>query len=553
VTSKEAQRAFLLPLSARSEQALLDSALAYKTFLAKEEISQSYSWQDICYTASVRRSHHEYRLAFVGRTIQEGSAVLQDFIQQYQHHTQREMGDGHLKQVHRLVFLFAHRAIHWPLEDDDALMREPAFREVVDTCDLLLRSYDGRSLREDLRRQMALTRNKKEPLDPVIFFTLQVALAALWQSWGIVPDAVCGEGLGELAAACSAGIIDLESALKIILFNEKYAHEQREWKFALQGIQIQPATLPFYSTQRGCTACGQRPMFDYWQVQLRQPELSVSMVDQILSHGHDLFIEMGTPSILSGAIFARIQHWGLKGRILPSLLLEREGMPVMLEALRTLYKAGYAVDWSALYHEGELPHVVSLPTYCWQRERLWLDWLDVEEISTPPESRYLQPREDTHQQLERDQGLKFQAEFLHQLQAAPVERQKEMLLAHVREQIVSVLGLDPTQPLKAQQRLFAVGVDSLLATQLRHRLQMSLGAPLPATLIFYYPTIESLADYLSREVLHLKGAMEPSSERQEGLYRLDVEAASRSEVQELSEADAETLLLERLDTIERSL
>jgi pyochelin synthetase len=64
---------------------------------------------------------------------------------------------------------------------------------------------------------------------------------------------------------------------------------------------------------------------------------------------------------------------------------------VSLETLKTLYTSGHEVDWSKLYRE-EQCHCVSLPPYCWQRERLWPDWLDVEEISTPPEDRSVCPR-----------------------------------------------------------------------------------------------------------------------------------------------------------------
>src|SRR5262249_29058143 len=57
-----------------------------------------------------------------------------------------------------------------------------------------------------------------------------------------------------------------------------------------------------------------------------------------------------------------------------------------LEALKALYMEGAEIDWSELF-QGEECHCVSLPTYAWQRERLWPDWLDVQEISTPPEER----------------------------------------------------------------------------------------------------------------------------------------------------------------------
>src|SRR5690606_37878851 len=47
-------------------------------------------------------------------------------------------------------------------------------------------------------------------------FAVQVALAALWRSWGVAPDVVVGHSMGEVAAAHTAGALDLESAVQVI-------------------------------------------------------------------------------------------------------------------------------------------------------------------------------------------------------------------------------------------------------------------------------------------------------------------------------------------------
>ena len=47
-------------------------------------------------------------------------------------------------------------------------------------------------------------------------FALEYALAELWKSWGIVPAAVLGHGVGQYAAACTAGVFSLEDGLKLV-------------------------------------------------------------------------------------------------------------------------------------------------------------------------------------------------------------------------------------------------------------------------------------------------------------------------------------------------
>jgi myxalamid-type polyketide synthase MxaD len=127
-------------------------------------------------------------------------------------HSGRRLGD----QRRKLVFVFSGQGSQWVGMGRELLEQEPAFREAMERCDRAIRKYTGWSVLEELAADEAHSRvDEVDVVQPAIF-AVQVSLANLWLSWGIEPDAVVGQSLGEVAAAYVAGALTLEDAARVM-------------------------------------------------------------------------------------------------------------------------------------------------------------------------------------------------------------------------------------------------------------------------------------------------------------------------------------------------
>jgi acyl carrier protein len=80
--------------------------------------------------------------------------------------------------------------------------------------------------------------------------------------------------------------------------------------------------------------------------------------------------------------------------------------------------------------------------------------------------------------------------------ASPPAQRRRLVLGHVAGRARHVLGQDDTFVVDERLPLKEVGLDSLMAVELRNALTRSLGTSLPATLLFDHPSLDALATYL---------------------------------------------------------
>lgn len=130
---------------------------------------------------------------------------------------------------------------------------------------------------------------------------------------------------------------------------------------------------------------------------------------------------------------------------------------------------------------------------------------------------------------------------LEEIVGASPARARSLLLSAVEREATKVLGLDPAIGIDPRQPLNELGLDSLMAVELRTAVGNLIGKPQPATLLFNYPSIGELVDYLAAAVN--AGAASPSE------AMADVEAAAdvdTGELDGLSEDELATLLASKL-------
>jgi phthiocerol/phenolphthiocerol synthesis type-I polyketide synthase C len=205
--------AYVLPLSARSRDALRDVAQR-ATDVLRRMGDANESVRDMCYTAAVRRSHLEHRLALTARTRREFIEQLERYLAD---DAQPSVASGRASGSRRqVVFVFPGQGSQWVGMGRQLLPQEPVFREALEACDRELRAYVGRSLVEQLTLPEESSRLDEIDVVQPALFGVQVALAALWRSWGIEPSAVVGHSMGEVAAAHVAGALTLADAARII-------------------------------------------------------------------------------------------------------------------------------------------------------------------------------------------------------------------------------------------------------------------------------------------------------------------------------------------------
>jgi acyl transferase domain-containing protein/acyl carrier protein len=425
-----------------------------------------------------------------------------------------------------VIFAFSGIGAQWKTMGSELFEKESVFRRKILACDRLLEAYAGWSIAEEINRDKESSRVEESlPAHPCNF-ALQMALAALLQSRGTAPAAVIGHSSGEVAAACTAGILSLEDAVKLvhhhcllmekvigkglmlhvslpveelrpvlndfagavtaasvnspkatvlsgdeeplqelleyykkrnifsrilridIPFHSPYIDPHLDaFHEGIEDIAVNPAAIPVYSTLHGKLAVAGDYDARYWTRHIRETVQFAPAANAMIADGYRRVLEVGAHAVISTAIEECFQAKGIEN-----------------------YRIAGAMK------RGE-----------------------------PEEEQLLQSLE-----IIRGGGEKKSRDtpFRKQLASMPAEKQYEALvrLVHTALRAVSKETISPPDDPRAG--FFEIGLNSMMALELKLEVEKQLGLNLSNTLLFDYPNIEALCRYLETRLGTRENAVE---------------------------------------------
>ena len=206
----------VLPLSARSPQALVELAERYREWLnthPKVDIA------DVCFTAGAGRSHFEHRAALVVDSVQSARDVLAELAE---NRMRPGVVRGESSDLPTTAWLFTGQGSQYPGMARELFDAEPVFADTVKRCAQAVNGMLPRPLLEvlfatdrDAGAEAGKALRHTSFAQPALF-AVEMGLARLWQSWGVKPDVVLGHSVGQYAAACVAGVFSLEDGARLM-------------------------------------------------------------------------------------------------------------------------------------------------------------------------------------------------------------------------------------------------------------------------------------------------------------------------------------------------
>ncbi len=214
---KAEEKLQICTLSARDPQALRELTELYISYFRDK--NNSAGLEDICYSSTMRRTHHNNRLSVVGGSKEEMADHLQKYLEG---ENLNEISEGKGNETRsKVAFVFSGQGPQWWAMGRQLLENEPLFRKTIQKLDTLLGKHADWSLIEELTRDEKSSRISETNIAQPAIFSIQIALLEMWKALGIKPSAVVGHSIGEVPAAYASGALTLEQAVLLIFHRSR--------------------------------------------------------------------------------------------------------------------------------------------------------------------------------------------------------------------------------------------------------------------------------------------------------------------------------------------
>ncbi|PWW66627.1 non-ribosomal peptide synthetase/type I polyketide synthase [Actinokineospora spheciospongiae] len=511
----------LIPLSARTPEALTDAAARLADALAPLTGGE---FADAAHTLQTGRQVFGHRLAVAARTGAEAADRL------------RTAAHSTVEGVSPVVFLFSGQGSQYPGMGSGLRETEPVFRAEFDAC-LGIAADLGTDLSAALADPELLRRT--EFTQPALF-AVEYALARLWESWGVRPAAVVGHSVGELVAACVAGVLTREDALALVVARGRaiaacppgamLAVGADDLGTLPPGVEVAAVNGTAQTTVAGpadavaafaedCAARGVRTRLlrtshAFHTSAMAPAAAEVAAVAATLAHAP---ARIPLHSTVTGEPMTEVDpgYWGRQLRApvrfadavapvrglpmvevgpgrslselagpgarqsLPTAGADRHDAATLVETAAALWCAGVPLDWSGL-HRGQRRRRTGLPGYAFQRTRH-----TVRGDAAPTQVIRRAPRETAPQEASPESAPRETA------QREPGTG-TEQVVAAVWERLLGVEGVT------RDQSFFQLGGHSLVGMRVLDELAAKFGVRLPVAALYDHPTLGELAGAVDR-------------------------------------------------------
>jgi len=269
-----------------------------------------------------------------------------------------------------LVFMFPGEGAAYIDMAVDLYHQELSLRKPIDHAAELFAPSLGMDLREALfprrggRRKAAKLMAQKE-ISRAAIFVVEYAMARLLMSWGIYPDALIGNGIGEYTAACLSGVIPLNEMPTVLTCHDDPGH--------MENIPLQQPVIPIVSgISGGWLTPEEATDIAYWREPLLERSRFCDGLKALAISANGLLLEVGPGSQLGAMV--RERHASRDAVILSSLPAAGEkssAQKVLLRAIGQMWLCGVPIDWKS-FHAHEQRRRIPLPLYPFEKKRYWI-------------------------------------------------------------------------------------------------------------------------------------------------------------------------------------